>query len=95
MNAVVRPSAKGTLKARWLRVELEKVEVIPAAAGRTGLPGTRFDGRATFIELIGSGPGTLWEAQGGGEAKSLKESQGKKKKGDDDEEGWEAIPEVS
>lgn len=52
----------GSPKARWLRVELEKVEIVPnaqhAAQDNNG-PTSR------HVELIGVGPGTLWHAPPG------------------------------
>lgn len=110
----------GGVKARWLRVELEKIESVPSPSGASG----QDEGKkreAKYVELIGSGPGTLWEAgkgkegmiKGGEEEAAqevVKESPrkgrfksivGKKGSGpsraeeEEEEDGWEAIPEVS
>lgn len=67
------PSANGgtPLRAKWLSVELEKIEVIPPEEeGR----GRESDGGADskFVELIGTGPSRLWEAGIGGPANSLR-----------------------
>lgn len=59
----VRTNGK-PLKAKWLRVELEKVEII--AAGTIALAGgDRGNGNGDtkrFVELIGIEPETLWSA---------------------------------
>ncbi|KAM0748274.1 hypothetical protein T439DRAFT_77612 [Meredithblackwellia eburnea MCA 4105] len=89
----VRTSTKGGgTKARWLRVELEKIETVPSQAlppangGKSG--GKEAKTSARFVELIGNGPGTLWQAT---EDDVTSRKGGKSK---DDEEGWDFIPEV-
>ncbi|KAH8914405.1 hypothetical protein BT69DRAFT_1074750 [Atractiella rhizophila] len=47
----IRPGPKG-VKVSWLRIELKKVEIVPA--------GTEGGGRERHAELIGSGPQVLW-----------------------------------
>ncbi|BGP58709.1 hypothetical protein JCM8202v2_006386 [Rhodotorula sphaerocarpa] len=66
------PSANaGTpLRAKWLSVELEKIEVIPPEQeGRGRESGGGADSK--FVELIGTGPSKLWEAGAGGPVNSL------------------------
>lgn len=58
----VRPGNKaGGTKAKWLRVELEKIETIPAQqpAGTAGGKVKEVKTQARFVELIGNGPGEL------------------------------------
>ncbi|GAA6052552.1 hypothetical protein JCM3770_003239 [Rhodotorula araucariae] len=62
----VRSPAKGPIRARWLSVELEKIETVPAppgdpvtGKGKSADP-TKREGR--YVELIGVGPNKLWEA---------------------------------
>ncbi|GAA5847535.1 hypothetical protein JCM9279_005284 [Rhodotorula babjevae] len=62
----VRAPPKSLIRARWLSVELEKVETVlpPPDADPTSKPkstdSSRKDGR--YVELIGVGPNKLWEA---------------------------------
>lgn len=133
----IRPGKAG-VKAKWLRLELEKTESIPAppsspggGGGKEGGGGgggggssgasTRVEGR--MVELIGSGPGILWDAsaskkEDGGAAEGAERAptpnsspnktgstKGRFGKGfkklaqsgnhEEEEEGWDFIPEVS
>ncbi|KAL8280936.1 hypothetical protein RQP46_006615 [Phenoliferia psychrophenolica] len=65
---------------------LEKVENIPAQGGAAQGKGKDVKSVARFVELIGNGPGILWEAS---------RSPQNDKKGKDDDEGWELIPEAN
>ncbi|GJN94571.1 hypothetical protein Rhopal_007654-T1 [Rhodotorula paludigena] len=68
----IRAPLKGpAIRARWLSVELEKIETVPAApndpsGGGTPTKSKNADGGAKkecrFVELIGVGPNKLWEA---------------------------------
>lgn len=66
---------KSTIRARWLRIELEKIETLPPpgpsaptrpmSTSGSKKNGTTVNGKdeTKFVELIGVGPGTLWSAE--------------------------------
>lgn len=74
------------VKAKWLSVELEKIEVVPPSPLAESAPadlrkkkggrrhgagtGPESEGDAKFVELIGTGPSKLWDAVATGTATS-------------------------
>ncbi|GAA5989635.1 hypothetical protein JCM11641_002908 [Rhodosporidiobolus odoratus] len=102
----IRSPPKGpAVRARWLSVELEKIEAVPPAPnsahqaenGKKDGNGAKKENR--FVELIGTGPNKLWEAGADGQITRTTKSVRKKgfnvfKKGDEDEdeEGFDIIP---
>ncbi|BGP04121.1 hypothetical protein RTBOTA2_006796 [Rhodotorula toruloides] len=64
------PSKGGPIRAKWLSVELEKIETVPPPpnAGSSG-KGAASD--AKFVELIGIGPSHTWTAGQGGDGAEL------------------------
>ncbi|BGP21108.1 hypothetical protein JCM10213_008979 [Rhodosporidiobolus nylandii] len=105
----IRSPPKGPpVRARWLSVELEKVECVPPPPtpaqqeGGKKDAGTKKDGR--YVELIGQGPCKLWESgEGIPRPKSAGGTYSPRKKGlkgmlkgkgeeEDDEDGFDLIP---
>ncbi|GAA5963471.1 hypothetical protein JCM8115_003377 [Rhodotorula mucilaginosa] len=80
----IRCTGATTVRAKWLSVELEKIEVVPPSSSSSPAHGDDFsnnnkrnkkqkgrndasgggpqDEEAKFVELIGTGPSKLWEA---------------------------------
>lgn len=70
-------------------LQLEKIETVPAQAAPVSGKGKEVKTQARFVELIGNGPGILWEAAPTATASTERTG----KKGKDDDDGWDLIPE--
>ncbi|KAK4048948.1 hypothetical protein OIV83_004504 [Microbotryomycetes sp. JL201] len=85
-----RDSDSTSFKAKWLRVELEKIEVVPK---RTALDDEDEDDmidETRFVELIGMRPEAVWEAKHVASNTSSKKGLFGKNRDDAD---WQIIPE--
>lgn len=64
------PSKGGPIRAKWLSVELEKIETVPPPPN-SGSSGKGAASDAKFVELIGIGPSHTWTAGQGGDGAEL------------------------
>ncbi|KAM0787280.1 hypothetical protein ACM66B_006513 [Microbotryomycetes sp. NB124-2] len=90
-------SDSDSFKAKWLRVELEKIEVVPK---RAAVADDEDDAdvveETKFVELIGMRPEAVWEAKNSssGHREATKKGLfGRKTKKDNEESEWQVIPE--
>jgi hypothetical protein len=104
----IRQNPKGPpLRARYLALELEKIEAVPpppASADSNGGKEATPKKDSRFVELIGVGPSRLWEASDAvTRVKSRGDSSPRKKgfksvfkKGEEEEQddGFDLIPDV-
>ncbi|GAA5949392.1 hypothetical protein JCM3765_003394 [Sporobolomyces pararoseus] len=104
----IRSPAKGPqIRAKWLSLELEKIETIPPQSSSTNGSSKSNDkdksnSQGKFVELIGTGPSRLWlagEHQGAPAANANKKKGSPfKKKGNnngDDDDGFDFIPDAN
>ncbi|BGP28195.1 arrestin-like, C-terminal domain protein [Rhodotorula toruloides] len=64
------PAKGGPIRAKWLSVELEKIETVPPPPNSSS-SGKGAIADAKFVELIGVGPSHTWTAGQGGEGAEL------------------------